>query len=81
MTLIEAALKVLKTENMTLTTEEIYDLICKSSLYTFGAKDPISILHSELGRHSVGFAGKTKAASSTVKEDPNTRYTPLQAQN
>jgi hypothetical protein len=80
LTLIEAALKVLKTENMTLTAEEIYDLICKASLYTFGAKDPLSILYSEIGRHSVGFTGK-KAASSTVKEDPNTRYTPLQAQN
>jgi hypothetical protein len=58
MTLIEAALKVLKTENMTLTAEEIYDLICKASLYTFSAKDSLSILRSEIGRHSVGFTGK-----------------------
>ena len=76
MTIIEAALKVLKTENRPLNAEEIYNLICKGNLYSFGAKDPLSIVRAELRRHSVDFTGKTKAPQSKVKEDAQKRYTP-----
>jgi restriction system protein len=76
-TIIETALKVLKTENRPLTAEEIYGLIRTRNLYSFGAKDPLSIVRAELRRHSVGFTGKTKATNSKVKEDLQKRYTPL----
>ncbi len=77
MTIIEAAMQVLKTENRPLSADEVYDLICKRSLYSFGAKDPLSIVRAELRRHSIGFTGKTKASSAKVKEDASKRYTPL----
>ena len=77
MTIIEAAMEVLKAENKPLTAEEIYDLICKRNLYAFGAKDPLSIVRAELRRHSISFTGKTKASSAKVKEDSSKRYTAL----
>jgi restriction system protein len=77
MTIIQAALEVLNSENRPMSSEEIYDLICKRSLYSFGAKDPLSIVRAELRRHSIGFTGKTKASSAKVKEDTSKRYTPL----
>jgi restriction system protein len=77
MTIIEAAMQVLKAENRPLNAEEVYDLICKRNLYSFGAKDPLSIVRAELRRYSIGFTGKTKAPSAKVKEDSSKRYTPL----
>jgi len=74
MTIIEAALEVLGSERRPMTAEEVYDSICKRNLYSFGAKDPLSIVRAELRRHSVGFTGKTKSASPRVQEDSAKRY-------
>jgi len=76
-TIIEAVLEVLKTENKPLSAEEVYNLICKRNLYSFGAKDPLSVVRAEIRRHSVGFTGKTKASSARVKEGPSKHYTAL----
>lgn len=77
MTIIEAALKALKKNSEPLTAEEVYNFICKENLYSFGAKDPLSIVRSELRRYSVGFTGKTKAPHPKVCEDSQKRYKPL----
>ncbi len=77
MTIIEAAVRVLKNAGRPLSAQEVYTEICKENLYSFGAKDPLSIVRSELRRHSVGFAGKTKAPDPKVREDSQKGYTPL----
>lgn len=76
MTIIEAALEVLRSEKRPMTAEEVYDSIRKRSLYSFGARDPLSIVRAELRRHSVDFTGKTKAPQSKVREGAQKRYTP-----
>jgi restriction system protein len=74
MTIIEAALEVLKSAKRPMTAEDVYNGICEKSLYSFGAKDPLSIVRAELRRHSADFAGKTKSASPRVLEDSAKRY-------
>ncbi len=76
MTIIKAAIEALKLEERPMTAEELYDAICRRKLYSFGAKDPLSILRSELRRHTVSFTGKTKSPISLLKEEGK-RYSPL----
>lgn len=77
MTILEAALKVLKASNCPMTAQEIYDQICKEKLFAFGAKDPVAILKAQLRRNSLGFSGKSANSKPTLKQHPDKRYTPL----
>ena len=49
-TIIEAATEALKRAGRALCAKEIYDAIIADDLYSFGAKDPISVLRTELLR-------------------------------
>jgi restriction system protein len=77
MTILEAALKVLKSSSKPMTAEEIYDQICKEKLFEFGAKDPISILKAQLRRNSQGFSGKSASSKPTLKQHADKKYTPF----
>ena len=77
MTILEAALKVLRSSNKPMTAEEIYHHICTEKLFTFGAKDPISILKAQLRRNSQGFSGKSASSKSKLKQHADKKYTPL----
>ena len=49
-TIIEAIVEVLKKSDTPLTAKEIYNLIVLAGLYSFGAKDPISVVETTLAR-------------------------------
>ncbi len=74
MTIIEAAVSVLKSAGKSLSAEEIYDLICKRQLFCFGAKNPLSVLKAELRRNSVDFEGKTKSPNPVLQTEIPGKY-------
>lgn len=77
-TIVDAALKVLKSAERTMSIEEIYQEIINRSLYVFHAQDPLSVVRVELRRHSVGIdfptASKTKYF---VYDETNGRFCAL----
>ena len=54
MTIIEAIKTIMKSENRALTSNEIYEKIIEQNLYSFGARDPKSIVNGIIRRHSIG---------------------------
>ncbi len=77
MTIIEAALKVLKTANRPMSAQAIYEQICEEKLFGFGAKDPLSILKAQLRRNTQGFTGKSASAKPSLKQLADKTYVPL----
>ena len=67
MTIIGAAISVLKSEGRQLSAEEIYELICERNLFHFGAKDPLSVLKAELRRNCIDFQGKTRSPNPVLQ--------------
>ncbi|ATZ12765.1 restriction endonuclease [Erwinia amylovora] len=51
MTIIEAIIKVLKEYGNPLSHNDIYDRIIANDYYSFGAKDPISVVRGEIRKH------------------------------
>jgi len=70
-TICTAAIETLKTNGKVMRANEIYDFIIKNNLYQFKAKDPLSILKSELRKHSAGItlAGKTGTKHFQLQKD------------
>ena len=77
MNMLEAALIVLKKTNTPMSIEEIYSQILKEQLFTFNAKDPISILKAQLRKNTVGFDGKSAVDKPKLKQLENKKFTPL----
>jgi restriction system protein len=70
-TISNAAIEVLKKSDKPLLAEEIYNSIIQQNLYQFKAKEPISILKSELRKHSEGIvlAGKSGTKYFVFQKD------------
>ncbi len=64
MSIVEAAVAVLREAGHPLSVAEIYAAIAAKNLYTFKAKTPMQVLHQQLRRHCLGF---DNAASSRLK--------------
>ena len=77
MIMIDAVLAVLKKTNSPLSAEEIYSHICKENLFTFNAKDPLSILKAQLRKNTLGFQGKSAANKPTLKQLENKKFVSL----
>ena len=77
MTMLKVALTVLKKTNSPLSAEEIYSQIQKEKLFTFNAKDPLSILKAQLRKNTLGFQGKSAANKPTLKQLENKKFVPL----
>lgn len=54
MTIVEAITKVLSESKKPMTHNEIYSEIIRSGYYSFGAKDPVSIVRNKIRKHCVG---------------------------
>ena len=54
MTIVEAIKVVLSQAPNGLTSKEIYVQIVKQNLYTFGAKDPISVVNGQIRKRCLG---------------------------
>lgn len=54
MTIVEAIISVLKSQNTPLTYKQIYNFIIENNLYSFGAKSPESIVNNKLRKHCFG---------------------------
>ena len=60
-TICSAAIEALEKNNKPLSAQSIFDYITKNNLYDFKAKSPLSILKSELRKHSEGITLPLKA--------------------
>lgn len=77
-TIVGAALEVLKSNQDTMSIQEIYNEIIKRSLYVFHAQDPISVLRVEIRRHSVGIDFPTASSRKYFRYDEsNGRFSVL----
>ena len=54
MTIVEAIIHVLNDNSSGLTVKEIYSKIIESNLYSFGARDPIGVVNSQIRRSCLG---------------------------
>ena len=77
MTIIEAAIKVLRSNNRPMSAQAIYDQICKEKLFDFKAKDPVAILKAQLRRNCVGFSGKSASDKPRLKQDASKLFTAI----
>ena len=77
MTIIEAALTVLKNAKKPLSAQEIYSLICTDNLFEFSAKDPQAILKAQLRKNSLGFQGKSASDKPKLRQLEDKKYQPL----
>lgn len=77
MTMLDAALVVLRKTNSPLSAEEIYSQILKENLFTFNAKDPLSILKAQLRKNTLGFQGKSAAIKPALRQLENKKFIPL----
>lgn len=79
MTIIEATLSILKRSEEPLSIHEIYKRTIDKSLYTFHAQNPISVLRSEIRRHSVGIDFPTASKKKYfIYDETNGRFSTLQ---
>lgn len=79
MTIIEATLSILKGSEKSLSVHDIYKSIIENSLYTFHAQNPISVLRSEIRRHSVGIDFPTASKKKYfIYDETNGRFSALQ---
>jgi restriction system protein len=62
-TITTAAIEVLTRIGKPRSAEEIYSSIIQQNLYQFKAKEPLSILKSELRKHSEGIELKGKSGT------------------
>ena len=60
MTIADAAITAMKTENRPMHLNEIYDAIINQGLYTFGAKDPKAVLSRTIRMKSTANAKESK---------------------
>jgi restriction system protein len=74
MTMLEASIKVLTQAGVPLSAQEIYELIVKGNLFTFGAKKPISVLQSQLRQNCAEFSGKTASKNPKLKQDSEKKF-------
>ncbi|QWD40275.1 hypothetical protein G6669_06965 [Polynucleobacter paneuropaeus] len=77
MTMLEAALTILKKTNTPMSADEIYSHICQENLFTFSAKDPIAILKAQLRKNTFGFQGKSAVTKPVLKQLENKKFIPL----
>jgi restriction system protein len=77
MTMLEAALTVLKKTNTPMSADEIYSHICQENLFSFGAQDPIAILKAQLRKNTLGFQGKSAVTKPVLKQLENKKFVPL----
>ncbi|WP_159565430.1 restriction endonuclease [Budvicia diplopodorum] len=54
MTIIEAIVNVLREHGKALSHKDIYDKIINKKYYSFGAKDPVSVVRGEIRKHCYG---------------------------
>ena len=54
MTIVEAAIQVMRLADRPLTAREAYDAILSQDLYIFRAQDPLSVLRGQIRRHCSG---------------------------
>lgn len=59
----QIAADVLAEEKRPMTSEELYELIVSRNLYEFKAKNPKSVLKSQLRRHSENVSGAKQSGS------------------
>lgn len=79
LTIIEATLIALKNGRTSQSVYEIYKNIIDNSLYTFHAQNPISVLRSEIRRHSVGIEFPTASKKKYfVYDETNGKFSALQ---
>lgn len=79
MTIIEAALAVLKGEPISMSAQEIYTKIVDGELYKFHAQNPFAVLRSELRSHSVGIDFPTASKKKYfVYDETNGKFSALQ---
>ena len=74
MTIFECALLVLKEANKPLTNVEIYELIKSKNLFIFNAKNPLSVINSQLRKHTLGFTGKNASQVPLLKQSQDKKY-------
>lgn len=79
LTIIEAALTVLKKGEKTQSVQEIYNGIVENSLYVFHAQNPLSVLRSELRSHSIGIDFPTASKHKYfLYDETNGKFSALQ---
>jgi restriction system protein len=74
MTILEASTKVLMKAGRSLTAQEIYEFIIKENLFTFRAKNPVSVLQSQLRQNCINFHGKTASKNPKLKQDSDKKF-------
>lgn len=71
-TILDAVVTVLKSSPKPLSSGEIYALVVERQLFTFGAKDPKSVLRAAIRKHIR--AAASGGGSARVKEAGPDRY-------
>ena len=77
MTIIQAALTVLRESKTPLSASEVLAAIQKRGLYSFAAKDPLNVVRAQLRRHSEGYEHRGAAMKALVRRAGKDAYEPI----
>ncbi len=73
-TIVKAIRQVMKAEGKPMTPREIYYHVVQEGLYDFGAKDPVSVVGSQIRKHCLGKDAKSYSDSKFFQGVGNNRY-------
>lgn len=76
-TIKNAVAEALRLENKPLTSKEIYEIILQKNLYSFKAKNPLSLINTELRSHCKGLELKTSKPDKIFKIVDDNKYSLL----
>ena len=71
----EIATEILTEHNRPMTADEIYTLIKSRGMYEFKAKDPKSVLRSQLRRHCANVSSPNQAKELTFNMSDDGQFT------
>jgi hypothetical protein len=77
MSIVEAALTVLRQSGRPLTAAEVYEAIKARGLYSFKAKQPTQIVLQQLRRHCTDVGGKSGSPTKYFARAGVNSYVPL----
>ncbi|MEO8498785.1 MAG: winged helix-turn-helix domain-containing protein [Planctomycetota bacterium] len=70
----QVAAKILAEQGQPMSVEQIYEIVVARGLYEFKAKSPMSVLRSQLYRHSNNDTSRNKAKVQSIEITADGRF-------
>ena len=70
----QIAMEIIKEHGRAMTAQEVYQIMVDRNLYRFNAKNPATVVRSQLRRHSKNNESKNKAGEGVFVMHPDGKF-------